>query len=146
MAAGVDPLEVARMSFAQGAMRKHFLHLLESSQISVFPKAAEPQSRVQAAVTWFALLDDDRKGPFSTEAEAKAAVESDLQGAFSLSARGRVSRPSSKKVWSLFNGAAPSQPPQQPKKGNALDSKRFRLASETAKQKTSRGKKASTKT
>ena len=144
-AAGVDPLDVARMSFAQGAMRKHLLQLLESSKISVFPKADEPKPRVQPSVTWFALSDDGRKGPFSTKAEAQAADESDLQGAFSLSSRGRVSRPSSKKAAGLFSGSSPQLPPrdQQPKKD--AERKSARRPGESVKETPAGRKKSSAK-
>lgn len=116
---GGDPLSVSRVSFDQTSMRRHLIQMLETQVVSVFPKAATPQPRVQAEPTWFALTDEGHKGPFDTKEAAVAAFEDDLQGAFAETSSGRVSRPSMKKAASLFGqlaslhqkGAGSTKPP-----------------------------------
>lgn len=102
-----DPLAVSRLSFDQPSMRRHFVRILESQVVTVFPKAPTPQPRVQHEPTWFSLTDEGHKGPFPTREAAVAAVQDDLHGAFATTSSGRVSRPSSKKAASLFGQPAP---------------------------------------
>jgi hypothetical protein len=101
---GVSPAEVAQLKFSQYRMRSHLTNLLEETKISKFPKQSDPVPRIQGSATWFAIgPDQSLHGPYPSKAAAqeeskRSIAREGVEGAFAVSAKGRISKPSAKKI------------------------------------------------
>jgi hypothetical protein len=115
IALGASPVDIANMHFAQNSMRAHCIKVLESADITPFPKAdaAARMHRVQDAVSWFALNDEclltsaacaSAEAAKAKAAEAIIARAVDTAGS-SSSSRGRVRKASAKKTQSAMLAA-----------------------------------------